>query len=203
MFNWLTCTLLHLVHMIWNSLLSLTWDCFNHKETLAFYTRPELNFKQIQNWCDTWRYVKRCWYIDLQAGKKIVMAPSGVQKERMEVKDLFVLDKDGQVLEIPESRAPPYKPPKLSECSPLFMAVRTFICSYYWGTIKFVPHLALHVFHDAINARHNSAHILMKNKDEMPFYQCLVVQHYDVEVPPQWAILPSVPCLDSVPLPGF
>lgn len=59
----------------------------------------------------------------LQAGKFIVMAPSGVQKERMQSSDLFVLDEAGAVVESPQARPPPYKPPKLSECSPLFMAV--------------------------------------------------------------------------------
>jgi len=38
--------------------------------------------------------------------------------------DMFVLDAGGTVLETPTARPPPYKPPKLSECSPLFMAVR-------------------------------------------------------------------------------
>ncbi|KAK9825411.1 hypothetical protein WJX81_002858 [Elliptochloris bilobata] len=52
----------------------------------------------------------------------IVMAPSGVQKERMEPADMFVLNAAGGVLEHPKPRPAPYKPPKLSECSPLFMA---------------------------------------------------------------------------------
>jgi hypothetical protein len=57
-------------------------------------------------------------------GDLIVMAPSGVQKERMRPSDMFVLDAAGAVVAEPEARPPPYKPPKLSECSPLFMAVR-------------------------------------------------------------------------------
>jgi ribulose-5-phosphate 4-epimerase/fuculose-1-phosphate aldolase len=56
---------------------------------------------------------------------RIVMAPSGVQKERMLPSDMFVLDgATGAVVEEPVARPPPYRPPKLSECSPLFMAVR-------------------------------------------------------------------------------
>ena len=54
----------------------------------------------------------------------IVMAPSGVQKERMIPDDMYVLDKQGNVLINPVARPAPYKPPKLSECSPLSMAVR-------------------------------------------------------------------------------
>lgn len=62
--------------------------------------------------------------ISMQAGGgAIVMAPSGVQKERMEPRDMFVLDTQGNVLHTPEARPPPYKPPKLSECAPLFSAV--------------------------------------------------------------------------------
>jgi len=53
---------------------------------------------------------------------RIVMAPSGVQKERMQASDMFVLTPTGDVAHTPEARRPPQKPPKLSECSPLFMA---------------------------------------------------------------------------------
>eukprot|EP01023_Acetabularia_acetabulum_P047785 TRINITY_DN503_c0_g2_i1.p1 TRINITY_DN503_c0_g2~~TRINITY_DN503_c0_g2_i1.p1 ORF type:complete len:584 (+),score=92.86 TRINITY_DN503_c0_g2_i1:133-1752(+) len=52
----------------------------------------------------------------------IVMAPSGVQKERMRPEDMYVLDAAGNEIQVPEARPPPYKPPKLSECAPLFMA---------------------------------------------------------------------------------
>eukprot|EP00245_Coleochaete_scutata_P008083 TRINITY_DN2403_c0_g1_i1.p1 TRINITY_DN2403_c0_g1~~TRINITY_DN2403_c0_g1_i1.p1 ORF type:complete len:526 (+),score=99.41 TRINITY_DN2403_c0_g1_i1:84-1580(+) len=51
----------------------------------------------------------------------IVMAPSGVQKERMLDEDMYVLDSDGSVLASPHVRPAPHKPPKLSECGPLFM----------------------------------------------------------------------------------
>lgn len=62
--------------------------------------------------------------MSIKVGDKIVMAPSGVQKERMIPSDMFVLDATGDVvLESPVPRPPPYKPPKLSECSPLFLAV--------------------------------------------------------------------------------
>jgi len=60
--------------------------------------------------------------ISMKAGDKFVMAPSGVQKERMEPDDMFVLDAQGNVLHTPVTRPPPYKPPKLSECAPLFTA---------------------------------------------------------------------------------
>lgn len=56
------------------------------------------------------------------AGDRIVMAPSGVQKERMRPEDMFVLDAAGEVVHVPEARPPPYKAPKLSECAPLFMS---------------------------------------------------------------------------------
>ena len=56
------------------------------------------------------------------ADNAIVMAPSGVQKERMCGDDMFVLNADGSVRTPPVPRPPPAKPPKLSECAPLFMA---------------------------------------------------------------------------------
>jgi methylthioribulose 1-phosphate dehydratase / enolase-phosphatase E1 len=58
----------------------------------------------------------------------IAMAPSGVQKERMKPEDMFVLDLQGNTLSTPDARPPPYKAPKLSECSPLFMLVCFIMC---------------------------------------------------------------------------
>ncbi|KXZ48768.1 hypothetical protein GPECTOR_25g352 [Gonium pectorale] len=60
--------------------------------------------------------------ISVKAGDQIVMAPSGVQKERMQTDDMFVLDAKGEVVHTPAAKPPPNRPPKLSECSPLFMA---------------------------------------------------------------------------------
>ena len=67
--------------------------------------------------------------MSIKADNLIVMAPSGVQKERMIPADMFVLDKEGNVLIDPLARPAPYKSPKLSECSPVFMAVRTRVGS--------------------------------------------------------------------------
>ncbi len=58
---------------------------------------------------------------------QIVVAPSGVQKERMLPEDMFVLDNKGEIISTPQARPPPYKPPKLSECTPLFMAVGCWV----------------------------------------------------------------------------
>jgi methylthioribulose 1-phosphate dehydratase/enolase-phosphatase E1 len=60
--------------------------------------------------------------ISIKTGSKIVMAPSGVQKERMEPCDMFVLDGAGNVEHTPVAKPPPHRPPKLSECAPLFMS---------------------------------------------------------------------------------
>ncbi|HJK95539.1 MAG TPA: methylthioribulose 1-phosphate dehydratase [Polyangiaceae bacterium LLY-WYZ-15_(1-7)] len=54
--------------------------------------------------------------ISIRAGDRIVMAPSGVQKERIQPADLFELDLEGEVLKAPAEGA------KLSECAPLFLA---------------------------------------------------------------------------------
>ena len=62
--------------------------------------------------------------MSVKVADQIVMAPSGVQKERMTPEDMFVLDARGQVVAAPAARPPPAKPPKLSECAPLFMSVR-------------------------------------------------------------------------------
>lgn len=54
--------------------------------------------------------------ISIKEGNKIYIAPSGVQKERIESDDLFVQDMDGNDLELP-----PNKKLKKSQCTPLFM----------------------------------------------------------------------------------
>jgi methylthioribulose 1-phosphate dehydratase/enolase-phosphatase E1 len=54
--------------------------------------------------------------ISIKTDDKIVMAPSGVQKERMQPDDMFVLNENGDIVEKPN------KDLKLSECCPLFMS---------------------------------------------------------------------------------
>lgn len=47
----------------------------------------------------------------------------GVQKERMVPEDMYVLSPDGSVLSSPTVKPYPHKPPKCSDCGPLFMKV--------------------------------------------------------------------------------
>ncbi|KAH1120892.1 hypothetical protein J1N35_004052 [Gossypium stocksii] len=51
----------------------------------------------------------------------ILMSPSGVQKERMEPEDMYVLSGDGAIISSPSPKPYPHKPPKCSDCAPLFM----------------------------------------------------------------------------------
>lgn len=51
----------------------------------------------------------------------IVMSPSGVQKERMAEEDMYVLSSTGSILSEPLAKPSPHKPPKCSDCGPLFM----------------------------------------------------------------------------------
>lgn len=59
--------------------------------------------------------------VSIKVDERIIMAPSGVQKERMLPEDMFVLDTDGIILEEGVHRLPEMPRPKLSECAPLFM----------------------------------------------------------------------------------
>ncbi|KAK6230594.1 hypothetical protein QUC31_002112 [Theobroma cacao] len=51
----------------------------------------------------------------------ILMSPSGVQKERMEPEDMYILSGDGSIITSPSPKPYPHKPPKCSDCAPLFM----------------------------------------------------------------------------------
>ncbi|KVI10469.1 Class II aldolase/adducin N-terminal [Cynara cardunculus var. scolymus] len=51
----------------------------------------------------------------------IIMSPSGVQKERMVEEDMYVLSSSGDILFSPLPKPYPHKPPKCSDCAPLFM----------------------------------------------------------------------------------
>ncbi|XP_042521046.1 probable bifunctional methylthioribulose-1-phosphate dehydratase/enolase-phosphatase E1 1 isoform X2 [Macadamia integrifolia] len=51
----------------------------------------------------------------------IVMSPSGVQKERMIPEDMYVLSSTGSILSAPSRKPYPHKPPKCTDCAPLFM----------------------------------------------------------------------------------
>lgn len=51
----------------------------------------------------------------------IIMSPSGVQKERMMPEDMYILSSDGTVVSSPSPKPYPHKPPKCSDCGPLFM----------------------------------------------------------------------------------
>lgn len=53
--------------------------------------------------------------MSIREGDQVYMAPSGVQKERLQEQDIFVLDLDGRVIEAPSNTKL-----KVSECAPLF-----------------------------------------------------------------------------------
>jgi methylthioribulose-1-phosphate dehydratase len=57
--------------------------------------------------------------ISIRQGERVYIAPSGVQKERLRPEDMFVLDRDGQVLESPKGSA------RISACTPLFFNAYT------------------------------------------------------------------------------
>jgi methylthioribulose-1-phosphate dehydratase len=54
--------------------------------------------------------------ICIREGDHVVMAPSGVQKERMRAEQMFTVDLDGKILTRPDDPAL-----RLSECAPLFL----------------------------------------------------------------------------------
>ncbi|KAJ6293045.1 hypothetical protein OIU78_025093 [Salix suchowensis] len=57
----------------------------------------------------------------------ILMSPSGVQKERMEPDDMYVLATNGSILSSPSPKPYPHKPPKCSDCAPLFLTNKRYL----------------------------------------------------------------------------
>jgi len=57
--------------------------------------------------------------IALRDGDTIIMAPSGVEKERLQPADMFELDRSGAIIKRPAG------PHRLTACAPLFMAAIT------------------------------------------------------------------------------
>lgn len=55
--------------------------------------------------------------ISIKLDDEIYIAPSGVQKERMQIDDMFIQNMEGEDLVVP----PEYKKLKKSQCTPLFM----------------------------------------------------------------------------------
>lgn len=55
--------------------------------------------------------------ISIKLDDEIYIAPSGVQKERIQIDDLFIQNLEGEDLVVP----PEYKKLKKSQCTPLFM----------------------------------------------------------------------------------
>lgn len=51
----------------------------------------------------------------------VLMSPSGVQKERMVPEDMYILSPKGTILSAPLPKPYPHKPPKCSDCAPLFI----------------------------------------------------------------------------------
>ncbi|GJN40294.1 hypothetical protein PR202_gb29492 [Eleusine coracana subsp. coracana] len=60
------------------------------------------------------------WYSLFQY---LFLPPLGVQKERMVAEDMYVMSADGKVLSAPVAKPWPNKPPKCSDCAPLFMKI--------------------------------------------------------------------------------
>ncbi|KAK8261297.1 hypothetical protein V6Z12_D13G177600 [Gossypium hirsutum] len=67
----------------------------------------------------------------------IPMSPFGVQKERMQSDDIYVLSGDGSIISSPSPKPYPHKPPKCSDCAPLFMKTTAVLVRhhgiYVWG----------------------------------------------------------------------
>lgn len=56
-------------------------------------------------------------------GSLILVVFEGVQKERMQPEDMYILSANGSIISTPSPKPYPNKPPKCTDCAPLFMKV--------------------------------------------------------------------------------
>ncbi|RRT69012.1 hypothetical protein GW17_00046786 [Ensete ventricosum] len=59
--------------------------------------------------------------VDQDSNLRWLPSPLGVQKERMTPEDMYVLSGSGALLSAPSQKPYPHKPPKCTDCAPLFM----------------------------------------------------------------------------------
>jgi hypothetical protein len=91
----------------------------------AMYTIPSPHrFRELT--CELCRQFYECGWvtgtggsISIRYGSRIYMTPSGVQKERIQPDEVFLMDLAGQVLASPPQKLP-HRVPKLTDCAPLF-----------------------------------------------------------------------------------
>ncbi|MQL86001.1 hypothetical protein Taro_018515 [Colocasia esculenta] len=77
----------------------------------------------------------------------IVMSPSGVQKERMVPEDMYVLSSCGAVRSSPAAKPYPHKPPKCTDCAPLFMKFFSFsVRPFYYNWSSLAPVFVLQAY---------------------------------------------------------
>lgn len=85
---------------------------------------PPHRFRELT--CELCRQFYECGWvtgtggsISIRYGSRIYMTPSGVQKERIQPEEVFLMDSSGAVLAAPP-QSDPLKAPKLTDCAPLF-----------------------------------------------------------------------------------
>ena len=91
----------------------------------ALYSVPTPHrFRELT--CELCRQFYQCGWvtgtggsISIRYGSRIYMTPSGVQKERIQPEEVFLMDISGQVLGRPAPKEA-HKAPKLTDCAPLF-----------------------------------------------------------------------------------
>lgn len=93
----------------------------------ALYSLPfQHHFRELT--CELCRQFYQCGWvtgtggsISIKYGSRIYMTPSGVQKERIQPEEVFLMDISGQVIGRPAPNPKePHKVPKLTDCAPLF-----------------------------------------------------------------------------------
>lgn len=117
------------------------WNAANHD--FVPYILPALSFK-IEN-----KYV-----FIVHSNDSICCVPLlGVQKERMVAEDMYVMAADGKVLSAPSAKPWPNKPPKCTDCAPLFLKVcecslvfNCRCCFYLFWSKTLVPSYVLKAY---------------------------------------------------------
>ncbi|CAB0017653.1 unnamed protein product [Nesidiocoris tenuis] len=106
--------------------------------------------------------------ISIRQNEKIYIAPSGVQKERIESDDIFIQNIQGEDLLLP----PAHKKLKKSQCTPLFM------CCYTGNLLQFISEENVPIHKDRRSLETPVQHVQLHLDQSLHCYYAFLVHYF-------------------------